>query len=208
MKVKFILTILKVGATILFYFLLVITILTAGRFVMNVIDDSPNTYITVDDDNLQSVFVNLSQKAPEQFTYSADKQTRYKQKAPIYSVDILPNSATGYYYMASTLLFMSLGVLILGKFRKIFREIRLDAPFKTSVVRHLQILALLFILAEVLGFIHYFILDMLINNSLTNESLHRVSHKGSSLLIGLIILIIAVVYKRGLEIYEENSLTV
>jgi hypothetical protein len=208
MKVKFILTILKIGAAILFYFLLVITVVVAGRYAISLFDSKPDNYITMHDDNLQSMFVDPAKKETAPFTYSADRDARYMQAKTLYSIDIRPNSATGYYYMVSTLVFLSLGVLILWTFRKIFKEIKLDAPFKYSVVRHLQVLALLFILSEVLGFIHYFILGKLIKHSFQNPYLHQVSEKGDSLLIGLIILIIAVVYKRGLEIYEENSLTV
>jgi hypothetical protein len=208
MKIKFILTILKIGAAILFYFLLVITVVVAGRYAFTLIENKPGEYITIQDDNMQSVFTHLNDKATAPYTYSPDHQARYKEKITLYSIDIKPNSVAGYYYMAATLIFLSIGVLILGKFRKVFTEIKLDEPFRATVVKHLQILGYLFILAEILGFIHYFILGKLINNTFHAPALHQVSEKGSGLLIGMIILIIAVVYKRGLEIYEENSLTV
>lgn len=205
---KTILKVLKIGATILFYALILFTLVIASRFINKLIENDPNNYITINDENIESTFKSLDKQGVTQFTYSSNNDARYKPRDLTYSIDVKPNTSTGIYYMASTLVFMVLGILILWTFKKIFTEISIDQPFKNKVVKHLQLLALLFISSEILGLIHYFILGKLINNSLSINGLHQVSQKGSSLLMGFIILIIAIVYKRGLEIYEENSLTV
>lgn len=203
---KTILNVLKTGATILFYALIFFSVVIATRFINKLM--APDTYITINDGNVQSSFKSLNPEELAEFTYTANHNARYKPNELSYSIEVKPNTLTGIYYMVSTLVFMLIGILILWTFKKIFTEISIDQPFKHRVVKYLQLLALLFILSEVLGFIHYFILGKLINSSLALNGLHQVSQKGSSLLIGFIVLIIMIVYKRGLEIYEENRLTV
>jgi hypothetical protein len=205
---KTIMKVFKIGATILFYTLILFSLFITCRFINKLIKDDRNNYITINDGNMESIFKNLDKQDVAKFTYSPNNGARYKPRDLTYSIDVKPNTSTGIYYMASTLVFMIFGVLILWTFKKIFTEISIDQPFKSRVVKDLQLLGFLFILSEILGFIHYFILGKLINSSLSIHGLHQVSQKGSSLLIGFIILVIAIVYKRGLEISEENSLTV
>lgn len=205
---KLILTIFKWGAAILCCFLILITVVVAANYAFKLYENDSKSYITVKDDKMRHELVKTAKTETGSFIYKADKTVRYKEDRPTYSVDIRPNTTIGYYYMASTLIFLTLGVLILWTFWKIFAQISLDAPFRNRVVRHLYIVAYLFIISDVLGVIHYYILDRFIYSSIQAGGLHQISDIGSSLLIGLMILIIAVVYKRGLEIYEENSLTV
>lgn len=205
MKPQIILSFLKRGSLLLFYLLLFGLVIMAGNFVYKIVKNNPDNYIEIKYDNM---FTNFADKNSQAHIYSKDQLIRYKAEKSLYSIEIKPNSTLGYYYILSTLLFISLGLMVLWHFHKIFAEIKLDLPFKTTVVKHLQILAFIFIIADILDFIHYFILDKLINDSIQNQQIHYLTEKGSGILTGLIILIIAVVYKRGLEIYEENSLTV
>ena len=208
LKMKIILNLFKAGATIMFYALILFSIVLIWRFADRLINSKPDSYITINDDSMRSTFTSTGQNKLAQYIYSTDKSARYIEKTPTYSVDVKPNTVTGLYYMISSLIFMIFGILILWMFKKIFTEIKIDSPFKASVVRHLQVLASLFIASELLGFIHYFILSRLINKSVELVGVHQIAEKGSSLFIGCMILIIALVYKRGLEIYEENCLTV
>lgn len=205
---KLILTIFKWAAAILCCFLVLVTVVMAVRYASTLYENNPDSYITIQDDNMRHEFLNTAKDEASSFIYAPDKEARYKRNKPSYSVDIRPNSPVGYYYMVSTLIFVSLGALILRMFWQIFGQISLDAPFNSRVVRLLYTAAYLYIISEVLGFIHYFVLGKLLNNALQQNALHQVTEKGDNLIIGLIILIIAVVYKRGLEIYEEHSLTV
>jgi hypothetical protein len=205
---KLILTIFKWGAAILCCFLILITLVLVVRFGVALADNGQQSYISLNNDNMRHEFKNTVKTEAERFIYSPDKITRYKLAKPTYTVDIKPNSGIGYYYMLSTLFFVAMGALILRMFWQIFAKISLDAPFNARVVRLLYTAAYLYIVSEVLGWFHYYILGKLINNSMQIEGLHPVDEMGTALLTGLLMLIIAVVYKRGLEIYEENSLTV
>ncbi|MEJ7694005.1 DUF2975 domain-containing protein [Daejeonella sp.] len=205
---KLILTIFKWGAAILCCFLIFITLVLAVRYGFTLYENDPHSYISINNDNMRHEFKNTAKTEAERFIYSPDKITRYKQAKPTYTVDIKPHSGIGYYHMVSTLFFVALGALILRKFWQIFGQISLDAPFNARVVHLLYTAAYLYIISEVLGWIHYYVLGKLINNSMQIDGLHPVDEMGTALLTGLLMLIIAVVYKRGLEIYEENSLTV
>jgi len=56
--------------------------------------------------------------------------------------------------------------------------------------------------------IHYFIINALIHQSLESPTLQLLTDFGDGIITGLIILVIAMVYQRGVEIEEENNLTV
>ncbi|MES3016142.1 MAG: DUF2975 domain-containing protein [Bacteroidota bacterium] len=205
---KLILTIFKWGAAILCCFLVFITIGLVVRYSLQLYENDPESYISINDDNMRHELKSTAKDAAEQFIYSPDHVTRYKQIKPQYRVDIKPNSSVGLYYMAASIFFVGLGALILRLFWQIFAQISLDVPFNARVVRLLYTAAYVYIISEVLGWVHYYVLGELINDSMQINALHPVDDMGTALLTGLLMLIIAVVYKRGLEIYEENSLTV
>jgi hypothetical protein len=208
MKSKIILSVLKIGATILFYFLLLITIVIAGNYILRLANNNPNEYISIKDGKYGNMFIDLDAVNTGSFNYSKDQLVRYKAEKSLYSVDIKQKSVLGYYYMLSTIVFLGLGLLVLWHFKNVFREIKLDKPFKPAVVTHLNVLAAVFIISDLLSFVNYFVLNALITNSIHQPRIKNLAEYGSGILIGLIILIVALVYKRGLEIYEENSLTV
>lgn len=206
MKTKVVLILLKYGAMIAYYFLLVITVIIAGSYVYKIFNEKQDRYLDVD--KTGKLFITPDAAGNASYVYSADQVVRYKPKINLYTLGIRLNSPAGYYYMASTLVFLSLGLVILWNFKQVFSAIELNSPFKASVVKRLYLLALVFIVSDLLGFVHYFILHSFINHAVHQPRLQMISERGDGILIGLIMLVIAVVYKRGLEIYEENSLTV
>lgn len=209
MKPQNILSLLKIGVTILFYFLLLITAAITINFIIKLGSGGHDRYFEIQHGDYKNMFIDLSDnnKMPD-FRYSADQLVRYRPENYLYSVAVASNSPLGYYTMTATLVFLSLGLIVLWNFKKIFTDVKLNNPFKQPVIKRLNLLAAVFIASDILGIIHYFTLDLLITHSLHTPRLKLMTESGNGILIGLIIIIIAVIYKRGLEAYHENSLTV
>lgn len=209
MRPGFIISFLRIASTILLYLLVLITLFVVGNFISKLISKEKVNYFAVEDTKFGNTFIDLTRtNNPSPFLYSIDKDVRYKTIDNLYSVEFALDSGIGYYYIAATSLFLGLGIFLLWNFKEIFREIQKPNPFTFSVVKKLRVLAAIFIGSEVIYFIHYFVFVSLIHHSLPSPELKLITERGDGIVIGLIIWAIAIVYQRGVEIYEENSLTV
>ena len=103
---------------------------------------------------------------------------------------------------------MGMGIAVLWNFNKIFSETNLDDPFKYSIPKRLKILAALFIGADLLKLADYFLFNSFIKQSIAMAHLKLITDTGSGIITGLIIWIIAIVYQKGVDLQEENALTV
>jgi hypothetical protein len=205
MPSKFILAFLRVAVTILFYFMILITLWLVITFFMNV-----TGYRTIGAKlkyNYEVEAIDRSYNEP-QITYSKDSLVYYKPLKDHYMLDVKPNSLVGYYAMVIKLISMGFGMAILWNFMKIFKETKLDNPFSHTVTKRLKILAILFIIGDVLKLADYFFFKHLINQSLPSPRFELIAETGDGLITGLIIWIIAIIYQRGIELQEENALTV
>lgn len=114
----------------------------------------------------------------------------------------------GYFNFFTTLFFILLGAASLLNFRKIFIAITAIEPFHRNVIKHLKVLAALFIGSDVLGFLYYIILRSYLKQTFVTHRFDLITSFSSNLITGLIILVIAFVYQRAVEIQDENALTV
>jgi hypothetical protein len=202
MTTKFILSVLRIATSFLFYLLII------GIFFILAKDASlyskDSNYIRID----QSPYFKDLKGSKSIELYSGDKKIQYQNVTNLFTVEADVHSALGYYYMLSTLMFLGLGLLLLWNFKKLFEGINMQHPFKSNLVKRLKYLGLIFIISDALEFIHYFILNAFIQQSLENPKLQLLTEIGDHIIIGLIILVIAVIYQRGVEMEEENTLTV
>ncbi len=208
MTSKFILSFLKVSVTILFYLLIFFTLFFFVTALANISGKSNQAKkLTSKAYNYEVKGFRTENKQPL-FLYSADSLVRYQPVKDNYTLQIEPNSAIGYYAIIMKLIFMSIGIAILWNFMKVFKQTKLENPFKNIIARRLKMLAILFIASDILKLIDYFLFNSFLQKSISSPHLKLVTDAGNGIITGLIIWIIAMIYQRGIDLQEENALTV
>jgi hypothetical protein len=203
MKPKLVFSILRTGTNVLFYGLSVITIIAIVACFLTLagVRDEVRTF------SHDAVAVDKKYTKPVRQA-SIDGLIRYYNLPERYKIEAELNTPLGNFSFFNIVLNFGIGIVILGLFRKIFNEINLKNTFQRNIHRRLVLLAIIFVLADVINFINYFIFNNLIKNSPTAHEFQLVSEVGHGIFIGLIIYAIAIIYQRGLTIQEENELTV
>ena len=207
MKTKYILSFLRFSVSVLFYILLVFSVLFLVASIASVAGNEKAGEMTKKSYSYRVKAFGL-QNTSEAFTYSPDSIVKYQRVADEFSVVIAPRSAMGYYAMIMKLIFMAIGLGILWNFKKIFKETNLRHPFKNSIIRRLKTLAALFIVSDLVNLLDYFLFNSYLHHSITSPKFQLLTDAGNGFITGLVILIIAVIYERGKELDEENALTV
>ena len=206
MPTKFILSFFRVSVTILFYLLIAFTLFILVASLVSITSGNNQKLTNFTYSYEAMIFRKGNQELP--FTYAADSTVRYHPLPNRYQLQVEPRSAIGYYAFISKLIFLGLGIAVLWHFKKIFQQTDLSHPFSYSIIRRLKILAALFIIADVLGLINYFMFNNYLNQAIAAPHMQLVTKFGDDLITGCIIWIIAVVYERGIVLQEENALTV
>lgn len=132
-------------------------------------------------------------------------------------------SAAGGVYLGSQALGLVSAIALLYLLRKIFTTLNIASPFSPSNVRRISVMGLILIAQDLLEFITSFVIRPLIKPhvaQLTAMSLAR-NFKGldfntfdiqlnieGAWFLGLILLALAQVYRRGIELQAENELTI
>jgi hypothetical protein len=207
MKSKYILSFLRISVSILFYILLVFSVLFLIASIASVAGNDKATDMTKKSYSYKVKVFGL-QNTEEPYTYSQDSIIKYQRVADEYAVVIVPRSTIGYYAMIMKLLYMALGLGILWNFKKIFKETNFKQPFKSIIIKRLKTLAALFIISDLVKLLNYFIFNSYLHHSLASPKFQLLTDVGNGFITGLVILIIAVIYERGKELEEENALTV
>ncbi|GAB3922367.1 hypothetical protein GCM10028804_19720 [Larkinella terrae] len=207
--------------------MIVLTILLAVKSVLSFLDDrsgkgssyfshevmvfatnqeKPKSYVF--DGSGPLVFKVEDDKKNSKAKASTDGLIKFFPIVNRYRLEVEPNSTLGYYSFAVILLNFLLIIGILAQFRQIFREANVVEPFKQSIFKRLKMLAILFVVSDVLKIVHYIIFNKLVFQQLHNSSFDLITQIGNGFITGLVIYAIAIIYQRGLFIQEENALTV
>lgn len=207
MKPTYIIAVFKVLTTIGFYFLLFITAVFLFLSLMNATGTkSFNT--TIFKNNNYKVMSFSKSKGETEVQYSDDKQLRYQLLQNEYYVQINPSTPFGYYTMFITFIHLLLGIFTLWTFRKILKEIQLNAPFAGKIVPLLKYVAAVFITADLIKVINYIIFNQYLHQQMPALGFKLESEIGSGFIIGSITWILVVIFQRGVELQTENNLTV
>ncbi|WP_343674028.1 DUF2975 domain-containing protein [Chitinophaga sp.] len=207
MKPTHIIAALKVLTTIGFYFLLIITAVFLFFSLMNAIGNKSFNTPTIKSYSYKVMSFSES-KGTTEVKYSDSKQLRYQLLQNEYYVQIDPSTPFGYYTMFITLIHLLLGIFTLWTFRKILKEIQLQAPFTGKIVRLLKYVAAVFVTADFIKVINYIIFNQYLQQQIPTLGFKLESEIGSGFIIGAITWIIVVIYQRGVELQTENNLTV
>lgn len=147
-------------------------------------------------------------KQEQPLIYSQDSVAHYQDLKDHYTLQVKPDSAMGYYCLIMQMIFLGLGISILWNFKRIFRDTKLNNPFRHTIVKRLSILAALFIISDILKLVDYFLFNNFLHQSITSPRFQLLTDTGNGIITGLIILVIATIYQRGVALQEENALTV
>lgn len=208
MPTKFILSFLRVAVTILFYFMILVAVVILINSVSKIaFNNGPVTEFTGSQYDYKIKTINKDD-VPQTFTYATDSIVRYKSVTDQFTLQIKYGSAMSYYVLIMKMIYLSLGTGVLWNFKKIFQETKLENPFQYRIIRRLKVLAVLFIVSDVLKLLDYFLFNSLLRQAIASPKFQLISDTGNDIITGLIIWIIAVIYQRGIALQEENALTV
>ena len=209
MTSRFIFSFLKISVSILYYLLgaFAIIILVTSIFQMTNGSTDKSTGWNTNAYEFDALAFNF-EKAPPPVHYAADSIVRYYDANDRYKVEIEPASPMGYYVLFMKMVFLCLGIAVLWNFKMIFKEIKLDQPFKYNITRRLNVLAALFIISDVVRILDYLIFNAFLHRHITSPHFELLTDVGNGIVTGFIIYIIAVIYERGTTLQEEAALTV
>ena len=158
--------------------------------------------------NVKGLWIEVERNHKSVF-YSKDKSIRIREK-PDYMIQV---EARSFFYCLS--LFMKtveIGMItaIFWYFMRLLRQINLQDPFDRKLVKHLKTLAFIFIAMDVLKLLQNLSYGVFLSRSFSYTSIQTemLYSIGGNLITGLTIWIIAIVFERGIELQDENALTV
>ncbi|WP_126246313.1 DUF2975 domain-containing protein [Chitinophaga rhizosphaerae] len=165
-------------------------------------------------DTTRQLTVNFDVKAfppkdtlPPQLIYGELKNAALEKKQDLYTLRTTARSPLGIYSFIITLLGAIAVVTGMGWLRKIFADTTATEPFRAINAKRIRNIGLLLIAADAARLIGYFIFNRMTNPYFT-PYFQQLVEVGNSFWMGLLLLALAVVYKRGVEIYQENQLTI
>ncbi|WP_109700423.1 DUF2975 domain-containing protein [Chitinophaga deserti] len=165
-------------------------------------------------DTTRQLTVNFDVKAfpkkdtlPPQLIYGSLQNAALEKKQDMYILRATSRSPLGIYSYIITLLGAIAVVTGMGWLRKIFQDSSLKEPFREINAVRIRNIGLLLIAADAVRLIGYFIFNRMTNPYFT-PYFQQLVDVGNSFWMGLLLLALAVVYRRGVEIYNENQLTI
>lgn len=207
MKPQFFFSLTRVVVATLFYFFLVVGIYLLASEIINLvsgqkIQTGSNLY---DSEVISFGALHHPDQAP---VYSQDGRARYVPVGNHYGVSAAPESPLGYFNFGFRLAFVTLIMLVFWNLKRIFREVSLAELFRSSVVKRLKIVALVFFAYDLLKGVHYLVFNHLMDTTFPEAHLSLVTDIGRGFFVALIVWVIALVYERGVSYQEENTLTI
>ncbi|MVT43536.1 DUF2975 domain-containing protein [Chitinophaga oryziterrae] len=151
-------------------------------------------------------FGHLNPSTQFPYRYSEGKLAALRQPPDHYQLLVGHRSPIGYYdYFLSILL---TGAVLYGmwELRSIFRSISIKEPFAASNARRIRNIGLLLIGVDIVKIINYIIFDFMANKYFSGAEL--LIQIGNGIWVGSLLLALSVVYRRGVEIYSDNQLTI
>jgi hypothetical protein len=118
------------------------------------------------------------------------------------------HSPIGYFNFFSTLLFLLVAIYGTSLLRNIFNSFSVQEPFTVANARRVRNIGLLLIATDLIKIIYYYAFSLVVNQYFSGEHIRLITQIGSGIWLGLIVLSLSIVYRRGVDIYLENKLTI
>jgi|GEM_PF-5141333 len=205
----------KILVSIAYYFMLVVFVLLLVKKILGLIGMTNNEGAS--EGNVAYVSVSVERSLPRtrldvSAQQSADyKLHRFSESGTLY---VPARSAVGLLDTTFRVLGLFSVVVVLLLLKKIFKNLSGGAAFHPDTVRRLNWMGVLLIAQNVVGFAVAAAMNHLTRssiNSLLPANLHEFHLNldfDSTWFLGLLILAIAQVYRRGIELQAENELTI
>jgi hypothetical protein len=202
-----ILNALRIITNIGFYALILIVGFFVVKFVLNIFNEG-KTPGDKKGSGLKFEMMAFYSGEPTSATkLSRDGRVSFQQKNQ-FSMEVSPRSSIGYSTFCFHLFQMLFGLAILYLLRKLFRQLRAGDIFKEEAIRLLKLLAGVFIVSDLVKIVEYIMVNALVRRSISSPHFALVTTIGNGIITGMIILVIAFVYQRGVALQEEHELTV
>lgn len=207
MKPRFLFSLTRVVISVLFYFFMLVGIYLLASEIINLasgqkIQAGSHLY---DSEVISFGSLHHPDQAP---VFSRDGRTAYVPVGNHYGVSAAPASPLGYFIFGFKLLFIVLITFVFWNLKRIFREVSLAELFRSSVVKRLKIVALVFFAYDLLKGLHYLVFSHFMDIAFPEAHMRLVTEIGRGFFVALILWVIALIYERGVSYQEENALTI
>lgn len=207
MKPRIAIVILKILFQIGFYLLLVFTVLFLVLAIMN--STGAKTNLVNNMNHGLTFFVrsfNTSSGIPVQTNKT--NTANYQQLTNRYIFQANPDTPAGCYAVIIKLIYLCLGIAVLGLLIQILKKISAEQPFHLKIHKYFRLLALLFIINDLIKIFDYWIMGRIMHAQFPAMHFQLETEIGSGLITGLIIWVIAFVYARGVQLQDEQEFTI
>lgn len=143
---------------------------------------------------------------PRTYNYSEGKLAALYHEPDHFSFLVPLRSPIGYYDYFLSMLEVAAVLYGVWLLRAIFRSISVEEPFSDANARRIRNIGLLLIGWDVIKLINYEIFNEMAGKYFTGTTL--LADIGGGTLVGLLLLTLSVVYRRGVEINSENQMTI
>ncbi|MFC1493352.1 DUF2975 domain-containing protein [candidate division KSB1 bacterium] len=122
-------------------------------------------------------------------------------------------SSTGFWLMVTEamLIWILMGMFILFQVRKIFYNLTKEHPFEQENVKRLRIIGFAMIGAEIINWLLFWIMNLIYSDDFylyPGEISFGLDKNITVIFIGLVILVIAEIFRVGLDMRKEQELTI
>lgn len=204
MKLQVTINILKIIVRIGFYLLLLFIVLFITVSVMKLSGVNINNAINPSN----AVTVRAFNSAVTNKEIINQQHTGSYQQISSYLFRPNPNTPAGYYLFFIRVLYFFISLAILGLLLRALNTISNTAPFHAKITRYLRLLAFIYLASELVGVIDYCVISAILDREFPAMHFRPEMSFGDDLITGLIIFVITFVYARGVQLQEEQQLTV
>jgi len=152
--------------------------------------------------------MNFAKDSISSYRYAPGRLAALQAVPHKYLLHVPYHSALGYFHAFTAVAYAASGFLIIWLLHRIFRSITLEAPFTVTAARRIRNISVVLIATGLLKGIEYIIFNVLAKEYFKDADIKLLTNTGGGIWLGLIILALSIVYRRGVEIYSENQLTI
>lgn len=152
--------------------------------------------------------MNFAKDSIPDYYYAPGRQAALQAVPHKYLLHVPYHSALGYFHAFTALAYAASGFLIIWFLRRIFRSISLKAPFTLTAARLIRNIAIVLIATDFVKGLEYVMFNYFAHQYFQGGKIQLLISVGNGIWLGLIILALSIVYRRGVEIYSENQLTI
>ncbi|MGN6492365.1 MAG: DUF2975 domain-containing protein [Agriterribacter sp.] len=149
-----------------------------------------------------------SQDSVVPYRYSPGNKAALQPVPHKYQLLVPQQTSLGFVHYLISLLQLGASLYIIWSLKKILDNISLKEPFTAKSATYIQTIGLALIFIDLVKIVQYILFNSLANDYFASSRLELVTNVGGNIWLGMIIIALAVVYRRGVEIYSENQLTI